>query len=127
MGRLLLDTVAFIRAVKAPDLLSKRAMAALEHPEAVRELSTISLTEVAIKHTQGKLDLSESDVLAAISGFDLRVLSWKADHAFRLFHLPAHHSDPFDRQIIAQALEEEIPIITCDEKFRRYRGIKVIW
>ena len=67
--RLLLDTVAFIRAVKAPELLSRRAMAAMEHPEAVRELSTISLSEIAIKCAIGKLELSRGDVLAAIDGF----------------------------------------------------------
>jgi PIN domain nuclease of toxin-antitoxin system len=41
--------------------------------------------------------------------------------------LPVHHTDPFDRQIIAQALSEEIPIVTCDEKFRLYEELQVIW
>jgi PIN domain nuclease of toxin-antitoxin system len=41
--------------------------------------------------------------------------------------MPLHHADPFDRQIIAQALAESIPVVTCDEKFRAYKGIKVIW
>ena len=125
--RLLLDTVAFVRAVKAPELLSKRALTAMEQPDAILELSTISLSEIAIKHTAGKIDLSEDDVRAAIQGFDLRMLSWKTLHAFRMFHLPPHHSDPFDRQSIAQAFVENIPVVTSDEKFRLYSGIKVIW
>jgi len=45
----------------------------------------------------------------------------------RLFDLPLHHTDPFDRQIVAQALAEDIPVVTADEAFRRYSGIKVIW
>jgi PIN domain nuclease of toxin-antitoxin system len=45
----------------------------------------------------------------------------------QLFDLPVHHGDPFDRQIIAQALVEEIPIVTADEAFRLYHGLKVIW
>jgi PIN domain nuclease of toxin-antitoxin system len=57
----------------------------------------------------------------------VRVLSWKAEHAFRLFGLPRHHTDPFDRQLIAQALVENIPVITSDEKFSLYGGIQVIW
>ena len=125
--RILLDTVTFIRAVKSPELLSKRAMAAMEHPEAIRELSTISLSEVAIKHTIGKIDLSEDDVRAAMAGFDLHMLAWKTEHAFQLFHLPRHHTDPFDRQLIAQALAENIPVVTSDQKFSLYSGIKVIW
>jgi PIN domain nuclease of toxin-antitoxin system len=125
--RLLLDTVTFIRSLKAPELLSKTAMAALEHAEAIRELSTISLSEIAIKHALGKIDLSESDCKAAITAFDLQMLSWKANHAFRLFSLPRHHADPFDRQLIAQALAENIPVVTSDRKFSLYRGIQVIW
>jgi PIN domain nuclease of toxin-antitoxin system len=44
-----------------------------------------------------------------------------------LFDLPLHHADPFDRPIIAQALAEKIPIVTCDEKFSLYKGLKLIW
>lgn len=99
----------------------------MEHPEAIRELSTISLSEIAIKHSIGKIDLSEEDVRAAIAGFDLRMLAWKTEHAFRLFKLPRHHTDPFDRQLIAQALAENVPVVTSDEKFSLYRGIQVIW
>lgn len=125
--RLLLDTVAFIRSVKAPELLSRNALAAMEHPDAILELSAITITEIAIKHTLGKLDLTEDDIRAAIRGFDFRLLPWKAEHAFRLFHVPRHHSDPFDRQLIAQVFSENIPVVTCDEKFRLYDGIQVIW
>jgi PIN domain nuclease of toxin-antitoxin system len=44
-----------------------------------------------------------------------------------MFGLPNHHNDPFDRQIIAQALSENISIVTPDEKFRLYEGITVVW
>jgi PIN domain nuclease of toxin-antitoxin system len=44
-----------------------------------------------------------------------------------VFDLSRHHSDPYDRQIIAQAIVEGIPIVTPDEAFRLYKGIKVIW
>lgn len=125
--RVLFDTVTFVRALKAPELLSKRAVSALYDSEVVCELSAVSLSEVAIKYATGKLDLDDQATRTGIDDLQLRVLSWKANHGFRLFHLPRHHSDPFDRQLIAQALEEGIPIVTCDEKFRLYRGIKVIW
>src|ERR1700677_5213633 len=106
--RVLLDTAVLIFAVESPERLSKRARAALKNPDNIRELSAISLTEIAIKTTLGKLDISAEIVRQAIRDMDIRILPFTADHAFRLFELPAHHRDPFDRQIIAQALSENI-------------------
>jgi PIN domain nuclease of toxin-antitoxin system len=47
--------------------------------------------------------------------------------AFRLFDLPTHHAGPFDRQLIAQALAEDIAVVTLDEAFLTYEGLKVVW
>jgi PIN domain nuclease of toxin-antitoxin system len=66
-------------------------------------------------------------VRQAVQDLDIRSLPYTAEHAFQLFVLPRHHGDPFDRQIIAQALFERIPVITPDEKFGLYEGLKVIW
>jgi PIN domain nuclease of toxin-antitoxin system len=93
----------------------------------VVEISSISLSEIAVKHTKGKLNLPKADVLAALENLKVRVLPYTAAHAYELFGLPLHHPDPFDRQIIAQALAEDIPVVTADEKFRLYKGLKVIW
>ncbi|HEX5235607.1 MAG TPA: type II toxin-antitoxin system VapC family toxin [Silvibacterium sp.] len=125
--RLLFDTVAFIRALKSPELLSEKAVTALYDLDTICELSAISLSEIAIKCTLGKLDLDEVAARDGIADLQMNVLSWKADHAFRLFRLPSHHSDPFDRQLIAQALAEKIPVVTSDQKFSLYSGIQVIW
>jgi PIN domain nuclease of toxin-antitoxin system len=125
--RLLLDTVTFIWAVDSPQRISRKAMAALKDNETVREMSAISLSEIAIKGALGKLNLSIEDVLLGIADLRMRILPYTADHAGRLFGLPLHHADPFDRQIIAQALSENIPVVTSDEKFRLYKRIKVIW
>lgn len=125
--RLLFDTVTFVWALKAPELLSKKAVAALYDPGAVCELSAVSLAEIAIKHTLGKLDLDERAAREGIRDLQMHVLSWKADHAFRMFSLPRHHADPFDRQLIAQALDENVAVVTSDQKFRLYSGIQVVW
>jgi PIN domain nuclease of toxin-antitoxin system len=90
-------------------------------------LSAVSLTEIAIKTAVGKLRFSVERVQQAIEDLDLHIAPYTADHALRLFTLPLQHRDPFDRQIIAQALYEGIPVITPDESFRRYTGLKVIW
>jgi PIN domain nuclease of toxin-antitoxin system len=125
--RLLLDTATLIHAVEAPERLSKRASAALEDTENVLELSVISITEIAIKASLGKLELTSAIARQAVQDLNIRILPFTAEHALRLFELPLHHSDPFDRQIIAQALTEKIPIITPDGKFKLYGSLKIIW
>ena len=125
--RLLLDTVVLIFAVESPERLTKRATTLLRDTENILELSTISLSEIAIKAARGKLRLSAADTRRALEDLDVRILPYTAHHAFYLFDLPPHHADPFDRQIIAQAACEEIPVITCDEKFRLYKELKVLW
>ena len=125
--RLLLDTVTFLWWVSSPAQLSRRAMSALRNESTVREISAISLSEIAIKSAKGKLTFGQDDLNAGIASLRVRVLPYTAEHAFRLFDLPLHHADPFDRQIIAQALAESIPVVTSDETFRLYQGLRVIW
>lgn len=93
-----------IWALDSPSLLSKRAFAALAESRNRCELSVISLSEIAIKQSIGKLDLSRQEV-----------------------GLPLHHPNPSDRPIIAQALAENIPVVTPNDKFKLYQGVKVIW
>jgi PIN domain nuclease of toxin-antitoxin system len=124
---LILDTVTFIWATISPDRISRAAMTALRRENAVRELSVISVCEIAIKQSRGKLTLTQDDVTKGAADLRLRILPYTADHAFRLFDLPLHHADPFDRQIIAQALVERVRVVTPDENFRLYKGLDVIW
>lgn len=125
--RLLLDTVAFIWAVSSPDRISSKAMRSMQNIQARLELSTISLSEIAIKQALGKLNFTADDVRIGIADLKLRVLPYTADHAFQLFSVPQHHRDPFDRQIIAQALAENVPVISSDEALGLYKGLQVIW
>jgi PIN domain nuclease of toxin-antitoxin system len=125
--RLLLDTAILIYAVESPELLTKRAATALENPGNILELSAVSLSEIAIKAALGKLRLSAAMARQAVEDLGIRILPYTAEHAFRLFELPLHHGDPFDRQIIAQALAEQIPIVTPDGKFSLYKGLRLIW
>jgi len=125
--RLLLDTVTFIWAASDPERLSRAAASALRRATAVREISVVSLTEIAVKQTRGKLTFGKADATAGVADLRLRVLPYSAEHAFHLFDLPAHHADPFDRQLIAQALAEDVPVVTPDEAFRLYEGLKVVW
>jgi hypothetical protein len=58
---------------------------------------------------------------------DHRILSHTAQHAFYLFDLPPYHADPFDRQIVAQAVCERTPVVTCDEKFTLYKDLAILF
>jgi PIN domain nuclease of toxin-antitoxin system len=125
--RLLLDTAVLIFAVESPERLSTRAATALVDSDNSLELSSVSLVEIAIKTSAGKLTFPLPTTRNALLELGIRVLPYSAHHAFELFTLPKHHRDPFDRQIIAQAIAEQLPVITPDENFRLYTGVKVIW
>ena len=114
-------------AVDSPERLRKRAASVLQNPANILEFSAVSLTEIAIKVSSGKLHFTVDAAREAMEDLGLRILPFSAEHALRLFALPLHHRDPFDRQIIAQVLQEDIPIITSDEKFGRYKGLKLVW
>src|SRR5258708_21764254 len=125
--RLLLDTATLIYAVEFPERLSRRAASAIRNLNNVLELSAVSVSEIAIKVATGKLEFSPVTLREGIDDLGIRILPYNADHAFQMFGLPRHHNDPFDRQLIAQALYEKISIVTPDEKFSRYHGVTVVW
>src|SRR5215472_18001848 len=123
--RFLIDTMVLIWMAQTPSRLSRRAARAIQKPGRILELSALSLSEIAIKNRTGKLAIPEADVHEALADLDVRILPYTREHAFRLFGLAWHHTDPFDRQILAQALAEDIPVVTADEVFGRYEGIRV--
>ena len=125
--RVLLDTATFLWAVSSPERISSRAKSVLAGQGTVREISVISLSEIAIKQARGKLSFDKDDLGRGVADLRLKVLPYTERHAYRLFELPLHHADPFDRQIIAQALAENIPVVTSDAAFNLYRDLKVSW
>jgi PIN domain nuclease of toxin-antitoxin system len=125
--RVLLDTATFILAARTPEDLSRSALAALRSKDAEREISAISISEIAVKSATGKLQFTRDEVVGALEDLLVRVLPYRAEHALELYNVPLHHKDPFDRQIIAQAICEDLPVITPDRTFRLYKGVSVIW
>lgn len=124
--RALLDTqVLYLAAIGAP--FSRRVQAVLDDPENELLISTVSILEIAVKHTRGKIDMPEVLVRQAIEDLGLTVMALEPRHAYQLFSLPTHHWDPFDRMIIATALAEQVPLIGGDRQFGRYKGLQRLW
>lgn len=88
-------------------------------------VSAASAWEVAIKQALGRLRLPDRFATGVEeSGFEQLVVTF--DHAERAGALPPHHGDPFDRMLIAQALEERLTLVTHDKRFVPY-GVDVLW
>lgn len=88
-------------------------------------VSAASAWEAAIKASLGKLELPDSVRKGAQeSGFD--ELPIRVAHAEAAAALPAHHRDPFDRMLVAQALVEGLVLVTHDRQLEPY-GVPVLW
>ena len=126
--RVLLDTTALYIAARGSGVsFSPKVRRLLEDPETVRLVSPVSFNEIAIKANKGLTPLTRQHIERLISDLVLTVLPLTAEHSFRLFGLPAHHADPFDRMLIATALAEDLAIVASDREFKRYKGLRVIW
>lgn len=69
---------------------------------------------------------SIEDVVDALRTRGIGIIPIHTAHLIRLESLPLHHRDPFDRLLIAQAIEENLAILTDDAHFRRY-PVKTVW
>lgn len=127
--KLLLDTHAFLWWVGAGRPLSRRAGSAIGSGRNECFVSIATGWEIAIKvslgslRVEGSLDRFLPDQIAA-NGFQPLPIDLR--HAARVATLPFHHRDPFDRLLVAQALEEELAVVTADPVFAEY-GLKRVW
>ncbi|HEY5870402.1 MAG TPA: type II toxin-antitoxin system VapC family toxin [Candidatus Tectomicrobia bacterium] len=127
--KVLLDTHAFIWWDSTPDKLSPRARAACHDRTNFLLFSVASAWEIQIKLQLGKLYLRlplAEVIVGQQQTNNLQVLPVALSHVFALQSLPAHHKDPFDRLLIAQANAEEATLISHDPVFAHY-PVKVLW
>ena len=126
--RYLLDTHAIIWYVEDSSELPKKIADIIDNPENEIYISLISLWEIALKASLGKLDLKLpiDEFLINIRSRDFIFLQIKDEYLSRLLGLPFVHKDPFDRLIISSALAEDLTIITVDENIKKY-DVSYIW
>ena len=120
----LLDTHTLLWFLQGDKKLSDKARQLIDNPRNSKFLSIVSLWEIAIKVSLGKLVLNKpfERLFPEQLYFNrIEVLDITVDSLIKLTTLPFHHRDPFDRLIIAQALVEELPIISADAAFDAYQ------
>ncbi len=126
--RVLFDTTALYVAAGVSDLtFTPKVQRLLEDPETIRMISPLSISEIAIKANKGLTPLTQDHIARLLFDLDLAILPLSAEHTLKLFGLPPHHADPFDRLLISTALVENLPIVARDREFKNYKGLRVIW
>jgi PIN domain nuclease of toxin-antitoxin system len=124
--KLLIDTHVFLWLMTAPDRLAPTVRAVCEDTANTLVLSVVSLWEMQIKCGLGKLSLHlplRQLVHEQVEQGPFELLAIVAEHVFALDALPAHHQDPFDRLLIAQAAAERIRLVSQDRKIEAYRTV----
>lgn len=119
---LLLDTHVALWAITDSPKLSRKARDLIQAPRTTVWISAANVWEIAIKHALGRGDMPVygQDAVRYFCESGYRFLPIDVDHALAVESLPAHHQDPFDRILVAQALVEPMRLMTHDPLVARY-------
>jgi PIN domain nuclease of toxin-antitoxin system len=121
--KLLLDTHTFIWWDSEPEKLSENALSMLEDASNTLMLRVVSIWEMQIKIQAGKLTIDnplQQIIEHQQNANALLILPVETAHIYTLGDLSLHHKDPFDRLLIAQAIAEDMVIVTADKAFKAY-------
>ena len=124
----LIDTCAFLWSLGDNPSLSKKARQIIEDGKNLY-LSQTTLWEIAVKKTIKKLNLVETtqELVEICEDSNITILPIENSYFETIQKLPYIHSDPFDRLIIATALENSLTILTDDKEIKKYKEIKTLW
>ena len=123
--RLLLDTHVVVWSLYKPNRLPPALRTLLRRQDAGLVVSAASLWEAAIKRAKGHFPEIDEGFPSDISRAGMEMLDIRAAHAWKVRELPMIHRDPFDRLIVAQAMVEDLVLVTDDGEMARY-GAAVI-
>jgi PIN domain nuclease of toxin-antitoxin system len=127
--RLLLDTHAFYWWCIGDGALSLSAQAAIADPANESFVSAITAWELIAKFRSGKepaFAAVAADVSGTVAAQGFTVLPITLSHGEASANLPLHHKDPMDRFLIAQAIVEDMTIVTADRSFAAYAA-QLLW
>jgi PIN domain nuclease of toxin-antitoxin system len=117
--RILLDTHIFCWWYYEPERLSRKAFRTVKEAEEVF-ISSASVWEIAIKARLGKIKADPQELFDQIEINDFQELPVWSKHTILVANLPLHHTDPFDRLLIAQAVSEPLHLVTADPQLKPY-------
>jgi len=117
--KILIDTHIFLWMLSCPEKINDKRRYELESPANEVFLSAMSIAELMIKSSIGKINM-EFDPLEMTKKMQIDILDFAGMHAMTLGGLPFYHKDPFDRMIIAQALVNKFVLMSDDSKFLKY-------
>jgi PIN domain nuclease of toxin-antitoxin system len=117
--RLLLDAHILLWWLGDESLLPNSVRRAISIPENEVFISAATIWEIEIKRAAGKLEAPDG-LLEALKMNDFAVLSINGAHAIKAASLPPHHLDPFDRMLVAQAIMENLTLVSVDHKLKSY-------
>ena len=117
--KLLLDTHILLHALTEPERLARIRSDAIENPANAVFVSAVSIAEIAIKVSIGKLRV-DMDLLSAVEDAGFEWLDLGPREALRLAKLPLHHRDPFDRMLVVQSQANDLALVTDDSKLADY-------
>ena len=127
--KVLLDTNAFLWLITDDDRLSENARQTFLNPENSLFFSAASLWEICIKKSLGKISLKDGWFQTIQEEMEINTIQWlpiEMAHCAEVTELPFHHRDPFDRMLIAQAIVEEMRLLSRDSRLLDY-AIELIW
>jgi PIN domain nuclease of toxin-antitoxin system len=117
--KILIDTHIFLWMLSSPENLSDSRCYELESPTNEVFLSAMSIAELMIKFSIGKIKI-EFNPLDMAREMGLEILSFSGVEAMILGDLPLYHRDPFDRMLIAQSMANKLILMSDDAKFLKY-------
>jgi PIN domain nuclease of toxin-antitoxin system len=130
--KVLLDTHTLLWFFEDEDRLSPQARQILRLRSTVPFVSVVSLWEIAIKLSRGKLEFDRplSELIdEELPSNGIELLAVDRNHLLKVQQLPfpyEGHADPFDRMLVAQALTEEFELLSADTKLDAY-GVRRVW
>ncbi len=127
--KVLLDTHAFLWLITDEDRLSDNARQTFLNTENSLFFSAASMWEICIKKSLGKINLKDGWFQTIQQELEINTIQWlpiEMTHCAEVTELPFHHRDPFDRMLIAQAIVEEMKLLSRDSRLADY-AIELIW
>ena len=124
----LLDTHTFLWFIDGNENLSPKALEHIENENAQNFISIVSLWEIAIKLSLGKLEVNIpfKQIEDVVFKNNFQILPISFTDLLKLSELPYHHRDPFDRLLIAQCINNEMMFLSKDENVSKYNA-SIIW